>query len=386
MVTEDKEKPRVFMAVYNVLACDGRVQRAAEALAEVSHLTLLGIASKAKYQIPNVEIRQVCLPRLRLPGAMRLLLFWAAFLWEALRAKPQVVYAHDFFLLFPGWLASRLPKAKLVYDAHELIVPDGRRFRSFSHRVFYFLERHFVKRADLVIAANEPRAAIMKATYGLQESPVVVRNIPPYVAAEAAGADALKHLPPINGKIRLIYQGAMSLARGIDMFIRVLPRLRKDYELVMVGDGPDTAKLKQIAQEEGVRSRVTFLGRVSTQDLARITRQCSIGIVSYSFDDPNERLCAPNKVYEYAQAGIPIVATAQKTLRELVEANGIGAVLESGQTIDGTIENYANGIERAGRQSQRFVQRMPDFLGKNNWGNERNRLIQCLMRVFRDQI
>lgn len=364
------------MAVYNVLACDGRVQRAAEALAEVSHLTLFGIASKAKYLIPGVEIREARLPSVRLLGAIRLLLFWLAFLWEALRAKPQVVYAHDFFLLFPGWLASRLLRAKLVYDAHELIVPDGRRFRSFSHRVFFFLERCLVKRADLVIAANEPRATIMKAAYGLRESPLVIRNIPAHPVDKPEVA--VKYLPPANGKIRLIYQGAMSLTRGIDMFIRVLPRLGEEYELVMVGDGPDTVKLKQIAEEEGVCSRVSFLGRVSTHDLARITRQCSIGILSYSFSDPNQQHCAPNKVYEYASAGIPIAATSQDILRSLVEANGIGVILQRSGTVAEALNEYAKAIQFLAQRRERFVSRIPEFLSLNNWTDEKTRLVESL--------
>ena len=374
----EKQKPTLFMGVYNVLACDGRVQRAAAALAEVSSLTLLGLAGEQECQIPAVQIHEIRLPRFLSGGPTRLFFFWLAFVCKSIKARPRVVYAHDFFLLLPGWLASRVLKAKLVYDAHELIVPDAGRYRSFSHRVFYGIERLLVKRADLVIAANEARAEIMRVHYRLLKPPLIVRNIPIPVSEQTRPpVSTPETLPPSNGSIRLIYQGAMSLARGIDLFIKVLPRLGEEYELIMVGDGPDLKTLKEIAKQEGVESRVSFLGRVSTHELAEITRRCSVGIVSYSSDDPNERLCAPNKVYEYAQAGIPMVGTSQRTLQELVADGGIGTVIRTGGTHEETMENCVRGIDYVVRHSDSMVAHMPEFLRKNNWTNEKSRLAKC---------
>jgi len=117
-----------LMAVYNVLACDGRVLRAAEALAGQYDLTVMGIAAGGKYETSLFRVADVALPRLKRAGPVRLLLFWMALIWRALRAKPDVIYANDFFLLFPGWVASRVLGARLIYDAHELrgIVDCGR--------------------------------------------------------------------------------------------------------------------------------------------------------------------------------------------------------------------------------------------------------------------
>ena len=378
-----RARRRVLMGVYHVLAYDGRVLRASKALAETCDLIVVGRASHVKCENLPFDVRNVRLPRFRGLGPVRLLLFWIAFVWQAIRTRPEAIYACDFPMLLPGWLASRIVRAKLVYDAHELIVPDQGRFRSLDHRIFYYIERLLVGRADLVIAANDARAAIMQTQYHLLRRPTAIYNIPPCLPEmQEHSADRNDRLLPASGRIRLLYQGTMHLIREIDLFIRVLPYLGEQYELVMVGDGSHLDRLKEIAEEEGVASRVMFLGRVPNQDLLGITRQCSIGIISYSFANPNQRHCAPNKVYEYAQAGIPVVATGQDTLRALVGDSGIGVVLSRGDTVDETLEKYAEGIRHVAHHREQFIACIPDFLKKNNWDVEKAKLKKCFEELF----
>lgn len=376
---------KVLMAVYGVLVCDGRVQRAAQALSETTELTLIGRASKAKCQGLPCKIYDVKLPEYKGFGPIRMLIFWWAFIWKSFRTKPNVVYAHDFQLLFPGWVASCISRAKLIYDAHELIVPEKGRFYSLSHRVYYFIERLLIRYTDLVITANEKRAAIMEAHYKLLKHPTVIRNIPPQqIDLTINISNKQEWLPPLNGKIRLLYQGAMSLVRELDLFIKVLQYLDEQYELIMVGNGTDLEKLKSLAKKENVISRVKFLGQVPAKELTKITKQCTIGIISYSFNNPNQRYCAPNKVYEYAQAGIPMVATDQDILKELVGDTGIGVVLSRGDSIDETLQLYAEGIRDVAEHRDRFISNIPEFIIKNSWESEKNKLIKCSKELLQN--
>src|SRR5699024_1677119 len=57
----------------------------------------------------------------RLGGRAGRIGFWQlAVLFHLLRMRPAVVHAHDSNTLAACWLASRLTRAKLVYDAHEI--------------------------------------------------------------------------------------------------------------------------------------------------------------------------------------------------------------------------------------------------------------------------
>jgi len=381
MSETDAPKTRVLMGVNGILAYDGRVQRAARTLGEWTPVILMGRASETRCEGLPCMVREVHSPRLRGPGIIRALCFVLAFLWQAMKAKPSVIHAHEVQMLIPGWIASRIASAKLVYDAHELFVPDDNGFRFFGHRMCYYAERLFVRRADLVIAANDARAAIMQAHYSLPTRPTVIRNIPASPPVPDNGKLQALELPPRNGTIRLLYQGAMNWERDLHLIVRTLRRLGDQYELLMVGGGPHLNALKQLADNIGVVSRVTFLGRVPNSMVSQITRQCSIGVVSYSFESLNQRYCAPNKVYEYAQAGVPMVATGQEGLRELVADTGIGAILERGGTDDETLDNYANAIRYVVQNREQCRLHIPPFLAQNDWIVEKAKLTNCVREL-----
>src|SRR5947199_181128 len=89
----------------------------------------------------------------------------------ALRIRPCALNIHTGP---PSWVASRLRRAALVYDAHELygemagFGPLNRIFARFNMA----LERFMVRRSDAVITTNPSRAEILKERHG--QRPIVV--------------------------------------------------------------------------------------------------------------------------------------------------------------------------------------------------------------------
>jgi len=249
----------------------------------------------------------------------RHLSFWRTAVRRARVYRPDIIFAEDFFAAFPGWLCARAVGAKLVYDAHELIVPEEGKKQSRRAAFWYRLERFVVSRADLVIAANPERAEVMKAHYGLAKRPAVMRNIPPYRAITAAEAEkALESYPALRRRGPddriLLYQGDVSLARGLERFIKLLDHLPDNYRLVIAGSGPDLEKVQALGAVHAAAGRFATLGRVPGEVLPAVTKHADIGIVTYPFEGLNNIYCAPNKVYEYLMAGIPIISSNQPTI------------------------------------------------------------------------
>lgn len=118
--------------------------------------------------------------------------------------------------------------------------------------------------------------------------------------------------------IRLVYQGDMSLVRRIDMFISVMKYIDGRFELLPVGDGPDVQLLKQKVETEGVKDKVIFITKVPRDCLYDILKTCDIGIIAYPNKGMNNIYCAPNKLYEYTQAGLPIIATYSLSLEAVM--------------------------------------------------------------------
>lgn len=371
-------KKRILMAVYNPIEVDGRVKRTAASLAESFELTLLcPPASRGRFDAPSYDIVRV---PLRGSGRMtRLLSFWCAFIAVSRRTLPDAVYAHDFFLPLPGWLAAKLVGAKFVYDAHELIVPDSGERLSSRSWLFYRCEQLAVRRADLVIAANPERAAVMRKHYRLHATPVSVGNVPPAPAGALSDDEVLAQYPGLRrahpDDIHVVYMGDMSFERGLGVLVECAGLLPERYKLIFVGAGPDLERLRELASG-ALAQRIRVLGPAPHAHVHDLIRMGDIGYVSYSMVGLNNILCAPNKVFEYAHAGLPMVATCQPTIRRLFEHDRIGRLVGCEGRVDAA--QVAAAIEDVVRDLAQYRAALAGFLKGNTWQAEAARLLHSM--------
>jgi hypothetical protein len=94
----------------------------------------------------------------------------------------------------------------------------------------------------------------------------------------------------------------------------------------------------------------------------------------------NNILCAPNKVFEYAQAGLPMVATCQPTIRRLFDQHRIGCLV--GCDIEVTAQRVAAAILELSRNLALYENGLNGFLREHTWQNEATRLVRSMQAVF----
>jgi glycosyltransferase involved in cell wall biosynthesis len=369
-----EKKPRVLMAVYNGIEFDGRVQRAAAALSESAQVTVVDFGfGDSGYRDSRYQVLRVSAPRWLRSSTGRLLWFWACLLGLVIRERPAAVYAHDYFLAGVGYLAAKMSAARYVYDAHELIIPHGGHGRLLRERVWYALERSVIGRADLVIAANSERANAMQEHYELTDIPVVIRNIPSPVMCGSSGSGSFAVIPWQKKTYWAVYQGVVSYSRGIEGFVDAAAYLPETVGLVIVGGGPDWAHLDARIHEAGWRDRIWLLPQIPRDELQPLLRNCDVGLVSYPFVGLNNILCAPNKIFEYAQASLAVVATDQTPLAAMIQEYGIGGLIG---VSDGPQE-IAEAIIDAAVRVDEVAENLKRFLDDHSWTDEAD----CLRRA-----
>lgn len=379
------EKPSFLVLLYGTLEYDGRAQRLLEVLQSLGNVFVIDVAAQEK-TIEGV----VSLPRLSVQLASnagkirRHLRFWRAALNEGWHRRPTIIVSADYFPTFPAWSVSRLTGAELIYDAHELIIPEQGRPMSWRDRFWYWMERLAVRQAKLIIAANEERAQMMQMHYGLAHMPVVMRNIPP-MGKNISGRETktlLTRYPEFARRYleeRLVlYQGDVSLSRGIARFVQALAYLPAEYRMVVVGGGPDLERLKEIGQPFEREGRFTMLGRVEHHLLPVIMTMANVGIVTYPFQGLNNIYCAPNKLFEYALSGLPVVATNQPPLRRLVESYGIGKLVGEHDTP----EQIAGLIKEVAKNKAEYAKALARFLEDHRWEDEAERVRAAIARIL----
>lgn len=375
---------KILVILYGDIDFDGRVKRILEIAQSLGDVYLIDAAIRpaSTSNHTDYEHQRVVLQKTWSPGR-RHLTFWRFVLDQARIWRPDLIFAEDFFTTLPGWLAAKRSAAKLVYDAHELMVPESGKPMSRRQRFWYTLESFVVPRANLVIAANPERAEIMAEHYRLKCSPTYMRNIPePREVTSEQRKAALQTYPMLQRTSSddriILYQGDVSLSRGLDRFVEALNYLPSNTRLVIAGAGPDLGRLVDLAKDHIKNGRFVALGRVSFDTLPAVTQLADIGIVTYPYDGLNNIYCAPNKIFEYVQAGLPVISTDQPPLKKLNDSYKIGNLV----TKDMKANEIAKLIHHITPFNEAFSENRTNLLKDYSNVKEKMRVLNCVAPLF----
>ncbi len=259
-------------------------------------------------------------------GLRRLARVLGGALWQlrAVRAgrhvRPTLVHANDLNTMWAGLLLARTTGARLVYDAHELW-PD--RNGRWEHRwVLLTQEWLLVRLADAVITASPGYAAEMARRYRIP-TPPVVRNIPAATGAQRP------HTPLAPGAgPTAVYVGGLLPGRGLELAIAAIAQV-PGGRLRLVGPGSPavTAALHAAAARLGIAERVEIPGSVAPDALVAAIADADVGLSLIEPICRSYELTLPNKLFEYAAAGLPVVASDLPVQGPFVREHDLGIVV-----------------------------------------------------------
>ncbi len=147
-------------------------------------------------------------------------------------------------------------------------------------------------------------------------------GVEPALYREAAG-EALPARK--DGEFRLLFVGRLAPVKGLRILLEAFGKLAPalpNLRLVLVGDGPDRAKLEKLAAPFG--DRVTFTGYLSQAEVAR-AMQSTDAFVLPSFAEG-----VPVVLMEAQASGKPVIATQVAGVGELVEDGVNGFIVPPG--------------------------------------------------------
>jgi glycosyltransferase involved in cell wall biosynthesis len=248
-------------------------------------------------------------------------------LGPALRAAGAVYHAHDLINLQVAHDAARKLGARLVYDAHELFPEMANRWVRLKRGSWRRLEGRLLPRADLSITVNELIADEMSRRYHVPP-PLVVLNCPdpPADFDPDARYDRIREqLALLPERKIVLYQGWMSEGRGLENLVRSARLLPDGAVIVFMGYGEYEATLREMARAEPEGS-VYFIPAVPQRDLLAYCASADVGVIPYQAVDLNNYYTSPNKLFDFIQAALPIVASDLPYLRKVIVGDRLGVV------------------------------------------------------------
>jgi len=364
------------------LIYDSRVCREAEALGRSNEVVVLDIIqgrSKKREDITNfkVERGKICtkrLPRNPFFVAIKYAEYLLRTCIKAISKRADVYHAYDLHCVIPAYIAAKVNKAKVIYYSRELYTETSGMNKT-AKAVWKFVERILVTRVDRIVATNQFRAQIMKDEYGAPGLPTVIVNCPP-----SEEIYPTKKLPEyleekgVRDKKIVLYQGALLRGRRLEALVKSAKYLSSNVVIVFMGYGEFRDELVAITRNEGVEAKVFFHDAVPVDDLFSYTASADLGVVIYENTGRNNYYCAPNKLFEYIMAEIPIVGCDFPQVAMIVNKYQIGELFDSKN-----VESIANAINHILEDKEGYNRMKRNTqLARNtyNWENQKKKLLQ----------
>jgi glycosyltransferase involved in cell wall biosynthesis len=359
------------MVVHSRINRDARVRRAASALLDSGYpLQLICLENVAEPDIPS----EVSSARLDFISSSRSMFLVKAFV-RGLSGAPQIVHCHDLNVLPVCWLISALRRAPLIYDSHEIFTEKvGLRFK----RLWRSLERFLIHRSNVVITTTEMRAEILKETYELRELPAVVHNFP---AAWTGKNQNIREAAGLSSDTFVaLYQGGVQAHRGLEQLVDASQYLKgTDSCIVIQGDGPLSSRIREAAERCAGRDHIRILPGGTHDYLRSFTASADAGLQVLQPGSLNHTTTLSNKLFEYPQAGLPVVASDFPMIRRFIEKYGCGVLVDP--TNPEQIGKAIRRLLERPNELREFRQKAAEAASDLNWEKEQSVLLGLFERI-----
>ncbi len=335
-------------------------------------------------------IRPYSLPRPLMSGFVKALMPSNLKHWKVVLARerqifsaieeeaPDVVHAHDLSALPVAAKYARARNVKLVFDAHEIYDHLAQSEDDLSELNGKIL-RKYAGEVDLFITINDSIARFYQKNYSALPRAVVIKNATK--KADFFEYDGRLHAAAgLSTETRiLIYQGGYAPKRGLIPLLLSAEYLDPRWSLVFMGWGKLEEELRRVAdslkkKNPTLDERIRFVPRVKQSELPYWTAGASLGAIPYENTGLNHWYCNPNKLWEYPNAGVPIIASPFPELRKIIEGDSIGWFLPdplNAKDIAAAVNDLNDTeLDEAARKCR-------DFIARDNWDVYANRLKQA---------
>ncbi len=323
------KKLKVLSAVINNIETDQRVDKVCNSLLKFGYeVELIGTTLRGKPRL-NKSFKTTIIP-LKNQESFRLYaeFNFKLFTYLMLRADQQtILLANDLDSLLPFYLVSKIKNLPLVFDSHEIFseLPSLSQ-RPKIKRVWKTLERFLLPKQKHFYTVSQGYAEWFEKEYHVK--PSIIRNVPHLQKMNDKEELIFFPLPtvPSNHKI-ILYQGVLNMSRGLEFMIEAM-QYTENCVFWIAGNGPHRETLEQLVDYYNVRDKVFFLGILPPKTLKTITPLADLGISLEQDLGISYRYALPNKIFDYMQAKVPILATYLPEIKSTIEHYNVGRVIE----------------------------------------------------------
>ncbi len=365
---------QIYISVTNDIITDQRVNKVARTI--LSSGVLVALVGRIRKGSLPVGTNPFKIKRFRMVfnrGALFYACFNFRLFFYLLFRKMDLLLANDLDTLPANYLVSRIKRIPLVYDSHEYFtgVPELQD-RKIVKGIWKWIEKRIFPNLKYIYTVSQSIADLYKEEYNREVK--VVRNLSP--GWKPVNKPSRSELGIAEGKRILILQGSgINIERGAEEAVEAMLYVENAI-LLIIGEGDVMDQLKKSLDQMDLSGKILFINKMPYAKLLEYTSLGDVGLTLDKDTNLNYRYSLPNKLFDYIQARVPVLASKLVEVEKIIRNYEIGELIDSHEPKHIAEKlNFMLDSEDKRREWKKNLEKAAEELC---WENEEEKLIEVL--------
>jgi len=301
--------------------------------------------------------------------------------------NPDIIYSHDLTTLPVSEMLAKEIGCKLVFDSHELEAHRNPPLSPRQKQQVESVERKLLPKCDAVTTVCQSIADILEYEYKLKDIGLIYNA--PYVSGGKSHPrwDSRKGINiRLDAKLEktdfiLVYVGLITVNRGIEFVLDAMVHLPEHIKLIAVGPGQSKIKktLKNYAKKLELGKRFIILPPVNPPDVYSYISKADASIIPIAPATLSYELALPNKFFESAFSGLPIISADLIEIKKFIEKYKLGVTYDAlnVQDLSRAISEVESNINKYKPSNENVTK----FKNKYGWESQEPYMLSLLERL-----
>lgn len=295
---------------------------------------------------------------------------------KALKLKPQIIHCNDTLVLPLGVITKLFTGAKLIYDAHELESNRNGLSKTLG-KMTLFAEKLLWRFVDKLIVVSPSILTWYQENIGKKTTEIIMNSpvLKDNVLDEKNDKSYFRKKFNISNNSKIfLYIGILGKGRGIDLLIEAFKKNDLSSHLVFLGYGEFKDRLIELSKEH---QNIHVHDAVPHNEVVTIAKSADVGLCFIQNVSLSNYYCLPNKLFEYAFAEIPVLASNFPDISMVVEKYDLG------KCSDLDAESIYNAIKEF-EQMEELPRINANNLYNLSWRAQEEKLVKMYEDVIND--
>ena len=316
--------------------------------------------------------------------------FAGFYIWQLRRRVERFVPLIDKFLE-----VNRIePAGVIAHDPRGILVAQGVA-KACNKPLMADLHEHFPSQYSFLPAWSKSAAALMDSVMksllsecqaistvsaGILEAYRPLLSESTLTAVVRSVQDVVSFRPsPTKQLVRVIYSGAITEGRGLDVVIRSVSTWPTGFTLTIMGPAESEylQQLGYLTTKLGLDARVSYRTAVPFVDLVRTLSEYDIGIFVQPDSGVQKKYTLPNKFFDYIAAGLALCVSDYPEMAKIVHEAKNGILIKNldARELSGKISALSIA------EIDQFKEASRALAGTVNWENEEKIFLKLMARL-----